>query len=63
MPRRRPARRVRHAEGAEDVAPHPKELRKLEETARKEASVSRAKEMIGRGEIWRPGWPGIPKAR
>lgn len=62
MPRRA-NRRVPHAEGAETVAPHRRELQQLEKTARKEAGVARATEMIERGEIWQPGFPGIPKAR
>ena len=58
MPRRYP-RRPPHAEGAEDPAPHRNEIKALQRTAEKEASVRRAKQMIARGEIWRPDFPGI----
>lgn len=59
MPRRYP-RRPPHAEGAEEPAPHREEIRDLERTAQKEASIRRAKQMIARGEVWRPDFPGIP---
>lgn len=61
MPRRNPRKPNPHAEGAEENAPHRSEERERVQTAIKEAGVQRGKEMIARGEIWRPGFPGIPK--